>query len=147
MGNLRAKEGRLNIKVFDRTLEALSKSLDMRAEKQVVISSNIANADTPGYQAQALDFEGELANALTLDGMPLERTHAGHVGSGSSLEGIQGEIHNQINNVVREDGNTVDRDAEMFSLSENQLLYNAAADLLKKKLALLKYAIADGGNH
>jgi len=48
---------------------------------------------------------------------------------------------------VKEDGNTVDRDAEMVSLAQNQLLYDAAADLVKKKLALLKYAITDGGNH
>lgn len=137
----------MSIKVFDRTLEALSKTLDMRTERQVIISSNIANADTPGYQAQELDFEAALANALTLDGSPVERTHPSHFASGGSLDDVEGEIRNQINNVVREDGNTVDRDAEMAALAENQLLYNAAADLLKKKMALLKYSITDGGSH
>lgn len=122
----------MTLKVFDRTLESLSKSLDMRSERQVIISSNIANSDTPSYQAQELDFEGALAHALE---------------TGSDVERVTGELHNQINNVVREDGNTVDRDSEMTSLAENQLLYNAAADLLKKKLALLKYSISDGGNH
>jgi len=122
----------VTIKVFDRTLEALSKTLDMRSEKQVIISANIANSDTPGYQAQELNFENALANALTIDE--------------EAVKGVQGDQQTQINNVVREDGNTVDRDAEMTSLAENQLLYNAAADLLKKKLALLKYSIADGGN-
>lgn len=137
----------MSIKVFDRTFEALAKSLDLRSQRQVVISSNIANADTPGYQAQQLDFEGALARALTLDDKPMDRTAPGHMTSGGEVGEIQGEIYNQINNVVREDGNTVDRDQEMMSLSENQLLYNAAADLVKKKLALLRYAIADGGNH
>jgi flagellar basal-body rod protein FlgB len=137
----------VSIKVFDRTLEALSKSLDMRAENQVILSSNIANADTPGYQAQELDFEGALANALTLDGSPIVRTDPAHFGAGSPVDDVSGEIRNEINNVVREDGNTVDRDAEMAELAKNQLLYDAAADLLKKKLALLKYAIADGGSH
>jgi flagellar basal-body rod protein FlgB len=135
----------VTIKVFDRTLEALSKSLDMRSERQVIISSNIANSDTPGYQAQELDFEGALANALTLDGSPLARTHDRHFAAGGAIDDIQGEIFNQVNNVVREDGNTVDRDAEMTSLAENQLLYTAAADMLKKKLAMLKYAITEGG--
>lgn len=119
-------------KIFDRTFETLSKSLDMRSERQVLISSNLANSDTPGYQAQELNFENSLKHALE---------------SGSSIESIEGDIKNQINNVVREDGNTVDRDAEMISLAENQLMYNAAADLLKKKLALLKYSISDGGSH
>jgi len=137
----------VTIKVFDRTLEALSKSLDMRSERQVIISSNIANSDTPGYQAQELDFEGALANALTLDGSPVARTHDKHFAAGGEIDDIQGEIFNQVNNVVREDGNTVDRDAEMASLAENQLLYTAAADMLKKKLAMLRYAIADGGGN
>lgn len=139
--------GSVTIKVFDRTLEALSKSLDYRSEKQGLIASNIANAETPGYEAKTIDFEGALANALTLDDSPVARTHPAHFASGGSLDDLPVEVTNQINNVVREDGNTVDRDAEMASLAENQLLYNAAADLLKKKLAMLKYAIADGGSH
>lgn len=118
--------------MFDQTFESLSRALDLRTESQTLIASNIANADTPGYQAQELNFEKALARAI--DG-------------GEDISRVRGEIHNQINNVVREDGNTVDRDAEMVSLAQNQLLYDAAAELVKKKLALLKYAISDGGNH
>ncbi len=121
----------MTIKVFDQTYEALAKSLDLRTQAQTVISSNIANADTPGYQAQELDFEKALAKA---------------VDSGADISRVKGEIFNQTNNVVREDGNTVDRDAEMIKLAENQLLFAAAADMVKKKLAHLKYAISDGGN-
>lgn len=137
----------MTIKVFDRTLDALSKSLDFRSEKQVIISSNIANAETPGYEAKTIDFESELANALTLDGSPVDRTHANHFASGGAIDDLDVEITKQINNVVREDGNTVDRDAEMISLAENQLLYNAAADMLKKKLAMLRYSISEGGGN
>ena len=122
----------MSIKVFDQTFESLSRALDLRTENQTVIASNIANADTPGYQAKELNFEKALARAIETK---------------EDVEQVRGEIHNQINNVVKEDGNTVDRDAEMVSLAQNQLLYDAAADLVKKKLALLKYAITDGGNH
>ena len=134
-------------KIFDRTVDALAKSLDLRAQRQTVISSNIANAETPGYQAKTLDFEAALSRALVLDDAPLDRTHDGHIAAGGEITDIQGEVYNTINNVVREDGNTVDRDAEMVALAENQILYNAAADLVKRKLGLLKYAITDGGNH
>jgi len=137
----------VSIKVFDSTYEALAKSLDLRSQRQVVISSNIANSDTPGYQAQTLDFEGALARALTLDDKPMDRTNGRHMTSAGEVGEITGEIYNAINNVVREDGNTVDRDAEMAAMAENQLLYNAAADLVKKKLAMIKYAIADGGGN
>jgi len=122
----------VSIKVFDQTYEALSRALDLRTENQTVIASNIANADTPGYQAQELDFEKAMSKALE---------------SGNGAENVEGEIHTQINDVVREDGNTVDRDSEMVNLAQNQLLYDAAADLVKKKLALLKYSISDGGSH
>jgi len=135
------------MKVFDRTLEGLAKSLDLRSEAQAIISANIANSDTPGYQAKELDFEGALAKALTVDDkLQLERSDGRHIGSAGPIEDINGEVFNQINDVVREDGNTVDRDAEMTSLFQNQLLYNASADLVKKKLGMLKYAISDGGH-
>ncbi|MGZ3683706.1 MAG: flagellar basal body rod protein FlgB, partial [Bdellovibrionota bacterium] len=42
----------MSIKVFDQTYEALSRALDLRTQNQTVIASNIANSDTPGYQAQ-----------------------------------------------------------------------------------------------
>ncbi len=119
------------IKVFDRTFDALAKSLDLRTQNQVVISSNIANADTPGYQAQTLDFEGALHKAI----------------ANNDIDRVRGELNNESDNAVREDGNTVDRDAEMVKLSQNQLLFTAAADLVKKKLGLIKYAINDAGGH
>jgi flagellar basal-body rod protein FlgB len=122
----------MGIKVFDQTYDSLAKALDLRSQNQTVIASNIANADTPGYQAQELSFEKAMGKALE---------------SGEDVSRVKGEIYHQINDVVREDGNTVDRDSEMVSLAQNQLLFDAAADLVKKKLALLKYAISDGGGH
>ncbi len=122
----------MGIKVFDQTYESLSRALDLRSENQTIIAANIANADTPGYQAQELTFEKAMHKALE---------------SGDEVSRVKGQIHNQINDVVREDGNTVDRDSEMVSMAQNQLLFDAAADLVKKKLAMLKYAISDGGSH
>lgn len=135
------------MKIFDRTVQALEKTLDLRSEKQTVISSNIANAETPGYQAKAFDFENSLARALTLDDAPMDRTESGHMSSGGEINNVIAEVYADPNNEVREDGNTVNRDKEMVSLAENQILYNTAADLVKKKLALLRYAISDGGSH
>jgi flagellar basal-body rod protein FlgB len=149
MTEVETKEGNpVSMKVFDRTMDGLAKSLDMRSQAQSIISANIANADTPGYQAQELDFEASLASALTVDDkMPLARTDSRHIGAGKEMDTVKGEVYNEINDVVREDGNTVDRDDEMNKLYQNQLLFNASADLIKKKLALIKYAITDGGSH
>ncbi len=135
------------MKIFDRTVSALEKTLDMRSEKQTVISSNIANAETPGYQAKAFDFEDSLARALTMDDAPMERTDPHHMTAGGEINEVVADVYADPNNEVREDGNTVNRDKEMVNLAENQILYNTAADLVKKKLALLRYAVDTGGGN
>jgi len=43
-------------------------ALDVRATRQALISSNIANADTPGYRARDVDFAASLAGALRQQG-------------------------------------------------------------------------------
>lgn len=52
------------MKIFDRTINVLSKVLDLRQQKQELIASNIANAQTPGYIPAQLSFEEDLARAL-----------------------------------------------------------------------------------
>lgn len=137
----------MTIKVFDRTAEALAKSLDLHSQKLNIVTANIANAETPGYQAQTIDFEQSLARAINLDDAPMERTDPDHMSAGGEVNAVRAEIYNTINNIVREDGNTVDRDAEMVTLSETQLMYSSAAELIKKKLGMLKYSINEGGSH
>jgi flagellar basal-body rod protein FlgB len=135
------------MKIFDRTTQALEKTLDMRQEKTAIISSNIANAETPGYQAKAFDFEQSLSRALTLDNAPMDRTDPGHMTAGGEVNNVVAEVYADPNNEVREDGNTVNREKEMMSLAENQILFNTTADLVKKKLALLRYSIDSGGSN
>jgi flagellar basal-body rod protein FlgB len=132
-------------KIFDRTFDALAKTLDLRSQKQNIISSNIANSETPGYQAKRLDFENSLARALDLDDAPMDRSDPRHMSAGGEVGKVLPNIYNDPNNIIREDGNTVDRDAEMVNLAENQLMFQAAADLLKKKIGFIKYSIGEGG--
>lgn len=132
-------------RIFDNTMLALSKSLDLRSQKQTVLSSNIANAETPGYQSKAIDFERQLARALQLGDTPLKKTNPRHMSPGRQVNMVQADIYNDPNGVVREDGNTVDRDAEMVKLAENQLMYNASTEIIRKKFGFLKYAITEGG--
>ncbi len=47
--------------LFDKTTNALATSLAMRQLRHNVTSSNIANAETPGYHAKKMDFEGALS--------------------------------------------------------------------------------------
>lgn len=133
------------MKITDRTFAALEKSLDLRARNQQVIAGNMANADTPGYSARKLSFEEDLNRAINspqLNGKPVNPRHI-PVNSGN-LNQIQGRITRDVDTSGIGDGNTVSLDEEMFSLAENQLLYEAGSQILKKKLTLLKYAVSDG---
>jgi len=131
--------------VNDKTLKALAASLNFRQMRQEVISSNIANADTPGYKAKRVDFEAALARALDVDGeMQMKTGDEEHfdVGNGG-FDNLEPEIYEDSNGVVSEDGNTVDREQELAKMAENRILYDAAVQLLNKKIGLMKYTISN----
>lgn len=130
---------------FDPIIGALNTSLNLRQLEQGVIASNIANADTPGYKAKAVEFEGALRQALNVgDGLQPAETHPGHQAL-HPTDPVHPEIFEEDNGVESLDGNTVDRGAEMAKMSENQLFYDASTEMLKRKLGMLKYAITEGG--
>ncbi len=131
------------MKIDDNTLKALAASLNFRQMRQEIISSNIANANTPGYKAKRIDFEAALARALDIDGnLAMKSDDKKHydVGSGG-FDNLKPEIYQDPNGVVSEDGNTVDREQELAKMAENKILYDAAVQLLNKKLSLMKYAV------
>lgn len=134
-----------DIRIADRTISALQKSLDLRAQKQQVIAGNIANAETPGYSARKLNFEDNLRKAISNPEMAGRKTNAKHFPIGSNgISNVRGNITKQVNSSPLGDGNSVSVDDEMFDLAENQLLYEAGSQILKKKFSMLKFAAGDG---
>lgn len=134
-----------DFRITDRTMAVLKKSLDMRARKQQVIAGNIANAETPGYAARKLTFEADLRNAISRPEPALRSSNPKHFPIGASgISGVQGTIVAQRDNNPLGDGNSVSLDEEMFDLAENQLLFEASGQILKKKLTMLKYAVSGG---
>lgn len=127
-------------------MQLLSKVLDLRAKKAQVISANIANAETPGYSANRFDFEDDLAQAINKGkGFRLMTTHSAHIPpSPSNFDSITGKIVSTNNEMGIGDKNSVDVNQEMTDLSENELLYETTAQLLKKKLTQLSYVISGG---
>lgn len=129
--------------VNDKTLNALTTALNFREMRQKLITSNVANANTPGFKAKQLDFEAALARALDVDGnMAMNVTDGRHhnVGSGG-FNNLEPEIYDAPNGVVSENGNTVDVEAEMAQMAENKLMYDALVQLINKKMGIMKYAI------
>ena len=132
-------------RIFDKTTKALESAIKMREIKQNVISSNIANAETPGYHAKKMDFEEALGRAIDIDGLrSMSASDPKHYSLGGRSGAVKAEIYDNPDAAINNDGNSVDIAQEMSSLSENTISYKAAVSLINKKLAALKYAAGDG---
>ena len=131
--------------LFDKTAQALQTSLTMRQVRHNLTSANIANAETPGYHAQKVDFEEALARAADIDGLRgMSSTDGAHYAVGGKTARVRPEIYDNPEGAVSNDGNTVDLEKEMSALAENAIMYKAALQLINKKMAALKYAASEG---
>ncbi len=97
----------------------LERYLDLLSARQRLVASNIANADTPGYRTQDIDFNAELRNASS--GAP----HAIEAG------GL----------AVKNDGNDVSLDRESRLLAENALRFQVATGLMRSQIQAVRSAI------
>jgi len=97
--------------------------MDLVDQRQKLVTSNIANADTPGYHTRDIDFQFEYESLL-----------AGGTPDVIDVPGLAS--HN--------DGNNVSLDREMRLLSENALRFNAASGLLRGQIRMVRSAIQEG---
>jgi flagellar basal-body rod protein FlgB len=139
------------MKIFDTTLARLERSLDVRLARHNVLSANVANVDTPGYNAKDVDFQAAMSAAghgTTGDSMTLASTDDGHMGPGAltTQAGAAGDIPlvDAAGSAPSMDGNKVDLDRTMVALAENGMQYGASARAAGKKLAILRYVSSDG---
>jgi flagellar basal-body rod protein FlgB len=108
------------------TLNFQTEALTLRAERQRQLASNIANADTPGYQARDMDFAKALREATGQVGTPgaLVSTQRGHI---APLAGARGESGKEyaLQSQTSLDSNGVDMDRERASFADNSVKYEA----------------------
>ena len=132
--------------LFDTTTNALASSANFRLQRHNVTAANIANAETPGYKAQKLDFEEALSRAIDHEG--LGKVHVSdkeHFLMGQGATGrVHADVYDNPDAAVSNDGNTVNLENEMATLSENSILYKAALELINKKLGSMRYAVTEG---
>ncbi|MBA3008837.1 MAG: flagellar basal body rod protein FlgB [Proteobacteria bacterium] len=131
-------------RIFGRPLKIIANSLDISARRHNLISGNIANMDTIGYEPSDLDFQKTLKRAMG-DREPdyLGKTHQRHLSpyeeeafsmSGSNSEEV--DIYHL---------DSVNIDTEMMHLMENNVKYKTTAELLLRKMTMLNYSIDEGG--
>ena len=128
--------------MMDKTALLLKKSMDLRLRNQQIIAGNVANAQTPGYQAKTFTFEDALRQAATGEGTDMTVTHPRHISShGGSIANVTGTVGEIRDTSGLGDRNTVEVDQEMINLAENQIMYEATTQLLNKKLSIIKYVV------
>ncbi len=126
----------------NRAIRLLSGALDGLASRQSAISSNIANAETPGYERRDVAFEQQLRSAVDRGEARLAGAQPGHVTlAGSSRSRLLDDPQTASILSARNDGNTVDVEREMTDLAETTIRYYAVADVLKSKMSTLRQII------
>lgn len=117
-------------------------ALKFRALRNEVLSSNIANADTPNYKARDLDFGTALKNAQGAQ-LPMRTTSHLHT-QPANVNSIGAELKYRIPTQPTLDGNTVETDVEQAAFAENAVQYRASLAFLNGAITGLKYAIKGG---
>ena len=138
---------------LDNYLRFNETALSLRAQRQELIASNIANADTPNFKARDIDFasamQGALAKANPAAANPLAATSKGHIQPAADgkalLNGNPGTpvlYRGVVQGAV--DGNTVDMDVERNQFADNAPRYEAGITMINHQIRGLMAAIQNG---
>ena len=127
-------------------------ALKIGGQRQQVIASNMANADTPQYKASDVSFADALARATGETGatakvasrVTMAATHAGHLDGGASRGAVvlsTADLTQKSGTQNAIDGNTVDLDAERAAFADNTVRYEASLTFLNSSIKTLMSAI------
>jgi flagellar basal-body rod protein FlgB len=111
--------------MLDATTSNLERYMDLLSARQKLVASNIANADTPGYKTQDIDFQSEFMSLVP--GETPQTTEPGGLAQ-------------------KPDGNNVSMDREARMLAENAIRFNLASTLVIGQMKEIRSAIDEGKN-
>ncbi|MDP3254067.1 MAG: flagellar basal body rod protein FlgB [Hydrogenophaga sp.] len=122
-------------------LDFHANALLLRSQRQQVIASNIANADTPGYVARDFDFAQALKNASGgLGGSSVAATDARHMSLGGG-QGGKPDLAYAVQTQPSQDGNSVDLDRERASFVDNSVRYESTLRFINGHVKTMLSAI------
>jgi flagellar basal-body rod protein FlgB len=128
---------------LDDALRFQQTALSLRAARQELLASNIANADTPNYKARDIDFSKALQTALagTSTAVQVAKTSPMHLdgNSGTSIMGAPVMYRKPVQPSA--DGNTVDMDVERAQFADNALRYEASVRFVSEQMRQMLTAI------
>lgn len=109
-------------------MQALGRFLDLSVVRNSLITSNLANVDTPGYRTVDLNFRQELERAQ----------------NGPELTALTPVARRVQGLAERPDGNNVSLEREGLLLAENQLRFATAVQLLRSEFHRILTAVREG---
>ena len=130
-----------------RSMSLAKQAMNYRAIRQDMISSNIANADTPFYRPRDVRFEDALAiekTKLLKEGSPkleMAQTHGAHIPLSDDRSFSKPTTFFRDGHMARNDGNSVDLDVETTEMSKNSVMFNALVNGIKKQGGIFKAVI------
>ncbi len=128
---------------LDQEMSFNQKALNLRAYRQELLASNIANADTPNYKARDIDFKAALDGALgkTQGGaLALAQTAPGHLAAaGTNSFGAAVKFRDEQQASL--DGNTVSMDVERAAFAENAIHMEAMLSFVNNQFKMLNNAL------
>lgn len=108
-------------------------ALALRSQRLQLLSSNIANADTPGFKAQDLDFNAALQQAMN--------PAAGAAGVDPIIQAVQAARIDTPSSQPSLDGNTVDPERAKAAFAQASLEYRASMSFVESKVRSMLTAI------
>lgn len=130
---------------FDTVFGVHAAALNFQRQRMEVLASNIANADTPGYQAKDLDFNKLLAhtaeNAVRPESTGTSDPSHIPLSGGSNADMQKAATVYRVSTQPSVDGNTVDVQTEQAAYAESALHYQASLSFIDYRLKSLMTAI------
>ena len=129
---------------LDAYLGVHADALKLRSQRTEVLARNLANADTPGYQARDIDFKAALAQVAGGVDAPvaLKTTHANQIATAIDASGeTNPNLKYRVPMAPALDGNTVDVQMEQANFAENSVRFQATLTFLNARFRGLMTAI------
>lgn len=131
---------------LDQAMQFNEAALSLRGQRQQIIASNIANADTPNYKARDIDFskalQGAMSRAAGGPSASLATTSSAHLNaSGSAGSGVTAPLMYRTPQQASIDGNTVEMDNERNQFADNAIRYEAGLTLISGQIKGMLAAI------
>lgn len=127
---------------LDKVFGVDQQAMLLHSKRAELIANNLANADTPNFQARDIDFQQVLRQAQEgNDGAQLKTTQPGHIANGTPVGDLNADILYRVPMQPSIDGNTVDTQLEKSHFMQNAVQYEASLQFLSGKIKSILSAL------